>query len=351
MKEPNLLVISNRLENRDLQGNTKRIKFTKWDEDRLRSFSDRHVVLIDFSFDNDNELKKINSVIYQSLRGRLKKTTVEKGLIVIVICGYEDTLILDTEDEEEYNYYSYNSYDFLQNFDEIIKPGLEFNECDVQEKEVKSPFKEYFKFISETSYFTFQYDLPERKHDPNIIIKPISKIKGFGKDTCVAVSIQIKKGFLILLPGYNKAKKKDVFSSLISISRYFHIKQQYGGIEVDPGIPGHIALDYLEALLCREVYAYKAAVTMCRRALQASLLDMGANKKLKLEKQIDELFSKGKITEAIRDEAHKIRSLGNIGAHPDKDELKDVSEQEVEKIFKFMDAYFQCVYITSKMIM
>ena len=346
MKEPNLLIISNKLESKDLQENLKGIMFVKWNEERLRSFSDRHVIIIDFSFDNDDELRNIQ--LYQSLGGRLTKPIIERGLIVILICGYEDRQfdMLDMKDREEYSYDSYNSYDFLRNLDEILQPKLEFNECEVQEKEVNSPFRGYFRLIDGTSSFTFQYDPPE--HDPNIMIEPISKTQGFRKDTCVAVRIQIGKGFLILLPRYDKAKKKDVFLSLIKISRDFYMKQQYRGIEVDPAIPSHIASDYLEAQLCRKVEAYKAATTMCRRALQASLLDMGANKNLRLEKQIDKLFDEGKITEAIRDEAHKIRLLGNVGAHPGRDGLEDVSEQEVEKMLKFMDAYFQCVYITPK---
>ena len=351
MREPNLLVISNKLKSKDLQENLKGIMFVRWDEERLRSFSDRHGIIIDFSFDNNDELEKINPVIYQSLGGRLTKPIIEKGLIVILICGYEDRQfnMLDMKDREEYSYDSYNSYDFLRNLDEILKPKLEFNECEVQEKEVNSPFRGYFKLIDGTSSFTFQYDPPE--HDPNIMIEPISKTQGFGKDTCVAVRIQIGKGFLIILPRYNKTKKKEVFSSCINIGRDSYIKQQYGGVEVDPAISPHVASDYLEALLCRRIGAYKATVTMCRRALQASLLEMGASKKLRLEKQIDELFGGGKITQAIRDEAHRIRLLGNVGAHPDKDGLKDASEQEVEQMLKFMDAYFQCVYITPKTTM
>lgn len=338
---PNLLIISNIFESKDLQENLEGITFTKWNEDTLRSFSDRDVVIIDFSFNNDNELENIQC-IYQSLEERLTIPIIEEGLIAIVICGYADRKF-DIKGREEDKQKKY-SYDFLRNLGGLINLRSEFNECEVQEKEVKSPFKEYFKLISEISYFIFKYDPPEWDH--NIIIKPISKTRGFRKDTCVAVSIQIKKGFLILLPQYNKANKKDVFSSLIGISRDFHIKQQYRGIEVDLAIPDNIASDYLEALLCRKVGAYKATVTMCRRALQGSLLEMGANKKLKLEKQIDELLSKGKITEPICNEAHKIRSLGNIGAHPDKDRLKDISEEEAEKILKFIKAYFECVYIT-----
>lgn len=340
MRGPNLLVISNRFKKVDLEEDLK-VKFIRWDEDKLRSFSDRHVVIIDFSFDSDKELDNI--WLYEGLEERLTMEIIEEGLIVIVICGYEDRRFGRKDGEEKY------SYNFLRKLGKTIELRSDFGECEVQEREVNSPFKEYFQLIDETSYFSFRYDFPER--DSNIVCKPISRIRGFRKDTCVAVRIQIGKGFLIILPRYNKTKKKEVFSSCINIGRDSYIKQQYGGVEVDPAISPHIASDYLEALLCRRIGAYKATVTMCRRALQTSLLEMGASKKWRLEKQIDELFGGGKITQAIRDEAHRIRLLGNVGAHPDKDGLKDVSEQEVEQMLKFMDAYFQCVYITPKTIM
>jgi Domain of unknown function (DUF4145) len=114
---------------------------------------------------------------------------------------------------------------------------------------------------------------------------------------------------------------------------------------VDEAVPPAIREDFAEALRCRWVKAYKATVTMCRRAIQSSVLDLGATDK-KLVEQIDELAKKGKLTESLRDYAHEVRLTGNDGAHPDKDGLKDVSEKDADDIIAFTRHFFDNVYVT-----
>jgi len=361
MNNPNLLIISNRFKTEDLQEEyLEEVKFTRWDENKLRTFNDRHVLIIDFSFDNDNELNYLQN-IYMALEERLREKTIEEGLIVIVICGYEDkefyVEIVHPKDippsemtgHPVGEFQSKFSYSFLRKLS-FLEGRLECDECNIQEKEVERPFKEYFNLTDRAGHVTLRYEIPQL--DTNIKIKPISKTF---RNTCVGGIVQTGKGFLILLPSYDKSKKKEVLLSLIEISRDFYIKQKHMGIEVDPAIPHQIASDYLEALLCRNVGAYKAVLTMCRRALQSSAEEMGATKSTKdktisLHSQINELFSKRKITEPVCNMAIKIKQLGNIGAHPDRDELKDISEKDVEEILNFISAYFQCVYIIPKNI-
>jgi hypothetical protein len=67
-----------------------------------------------------------------------------------------------------------------------------------------------------------------------------------------------------------------------------------------------VAEDFSEALRCQWIKAYKACVVMCARAIQGSAMALGAKKK-KLTDQVDELFSQGKITEALKDFAHEIK--------------------------------------------
>jgi hypothetical protein len=105
-----------------------------------------------------------------------------------------------------------------------------------------------------------------------------------------------------------------------------------------------VAEDFAEALRCEWVKAYKACVVMCARAVQGSAIALGA-KKNKLVHQIDELFSQGKITEALKDFAHEIRVTRNIGAHPDKDGLEDVTEQDAKDIIEFTREYLHHVYV------
>ncbi|MGA7560617.1 MAG: DUF4145 domain-containing protein [Terriglobales bacterium] len=105
-----------------------------------------------------------------------------------------------------------------------------------------------------------------------------------------------------------------------------------------------VADDFSEALRCQWTKAYKACVVMCARAVQGSALALGAKKK-RLTDQIDELFTQGKITEALKEFAHEIRVTRNIGAHPDKDGLEDVTEQDAKDIVEFTREYLHHVYV------
>ena len=76
-----------------------------------------------------------------------------------------------------------------------------------------------------------------------------------------------------------------------------------------------------------------------------SALQLGADPNKKLVAQIDELFSKGRITEPLKDFAHEVRLTGNDGAHPDKDGLDDVTEQDAADIIEFTTEYLHHVYV------
>ena len=109
-------------------------------------------------------------------------------------------------------------------------------------------------------------------------------------------------------------------------------------------IPRQVADDYIEAIKCFDISSWKASVVMCRRALQGSVIDKGA-KKDKLWEQIDELYDQQIITKGIKDWAHEIRLTGNIGAHPDKDGLEDVTQEDAKELIDFMEEYLNYVYI------
>jgi hypothetical protein len=86
---------------------------------------------------------------------------------------------------------------------------------------------------------------------------------------------------------------------------------------VAPEIPDTIKPDFQEALRCFYVDAYNATAEMCRRAIEASCLQLGAPKKAVLEDMIDWLEEKRLITPLLQQVAHKIRLGGNRGAHPE----------------------------------
>jgi hypothetical protein len=80
---------------------------------------------------------------------------------------------------------------------------------------------------------------------------------------------------------------------------------------VSESIPEGTRLDFQEALRCRWVDAYNATIEMCRRALESSCIEQGADKDLVLAKMIDWVHGQGKITTPLKDMAHKIKLGGN----------------------------------------
>jgi hypothetical protein len=120
--------------------------------------------------------------------------------------------------------------------------------------------------------------------------------------------------------------------------------------QVDAAVPTKIAEDFKEALRCRWIDAYKATVTMCRRAIQASCLEQKADKTKKLVAQIDELAAKGIITQPLREFAHEVRLEGNDGAHPDPDGLENVTVGDAEDIIAFTREYLHHVYVMPEML-
>jgi len=110
-------------------------------------------------------------------------------------------------------------------------------------------------------------------------------------------------------------------------------------------IPPHIAADFSEALRCLWVKAYRATVAMCARALQTSCDEKDA-KGGTLNKQIDDLGSKGVITEPLRQWAHQVRLTRNRELHETLDDPNaTITQQDAESIVAFTREYFHHVYV------
>jgi hypothetical protein len=114
-------------------------------------------------------------------------------------------------------------------------------------------------------------------------------------------------------------------------------------------VPENIALDFREALRCRWVDAYNATVEMCRRAVQASCIDLSAPPEQKLVHQVDWLSKEGKITEPLRQMAHRVRLGGNLGAHPPEDPGDPteivIDATYADAVIEFTRDFFQHVYV------
>ncbi len=135
-------------------------------------------------------------------------------------------------------------------------------------------------------------------------------------------------------------------------------------------IPLHIQPDFKEALRCLWVNAYNATAEMCRRAVEASCINLGAPANLKiLEDKIDWLEEQRKITPFLRDVAHKIRLGGNRAAHPPEvppgppvaepiaavedanpTPISAIEKEHAEAIVKFTREFFHHVYVVPKQL-
>jgi hypothetical protein len=50
------------------------------------------------------------------------------------------------------------------------------------------------------------------------------------------------------------------------------------------------------------------------------------------------------ITPLLKDVGHRVRLGGNLGAHPDSDGLRDVTEGDARALVAFMDSFIEYVY-------
>jgi hypothetical protein len=132
-------------------------------------------------------------------------------------------------------------------------------------------------------------------------------------------------------------------------------------------IPDHIKDDFKEALRCVFVNAYNATAEMCRRAVEATCLDLGAPKSAVLEDMIDWLEKQRIITPPLKDAAHQIRLGGNRGAHPPATPAPStgialaasamaahpitvIGKEHAEAIIDFTRHFFHHVYVVPKQL-
>jgi hypothetical protein len=117
---------------------------------------------------------------------------------------------------------------------------------------------------------------------------------------------------------------------------------------VDASVPEGIASDFAEAKRCLWVKAYRATVAMCRRSVEASCHNLGAQGK-NLFERIDDLAKKGCITEPLKKLAHRVRLTGNQGLHG-ADDLDTITEADAKAIIIFTEQYFQHVYVMPELL-
>ncbi|MCP9469499.1 MAG: DUF4145 domain-containing protein [Nitrospira sp.] len=112
-----------------------------------------------------------------------------------------------------------------------------------------------------------------------------------------------------------------------------------------PGyIPQPIRDDYEEACLIKDL-SPKASATLSRRCLQGIIRDFWGISKSRLIDEINDL--KGKIDAATWDAINAVRSIGNIGAHMEKDInlVIDVEPKEAELLIGLIEILLKDWYI------
>jgi len=109
-------------------------------------------------------------------------------------------------------------------------------------------------------------------------------------------------------------------------------------------IPDPIREDYSEACLVRDL-SPKASATLSRRCLQGIIRDYWGISRNRLIDEINEL--KGKIDQPTWDAIDAVRSIGNIGAHMEKDinVIVDVEPQEAQLLIGLIEILLKDWYV------
>lgn len=131
-----------------------------------------------------------------------------------------------------------------------------------------------------------------------------------------------------------------LFVRLCHIPAPFKKRFQYppGNIDLpsDPKLPPEVPPEYREAATCLAIGCHLASMTMSRRVLQRCLKQQGFSEKT-LEKQIDAAKADGTIPKRYHSLADEIRKYGNIGAHPDDDNLALATAENAQHLLEFVN--------------
>jgi hypothetical protein len=109
-------------------------------------------------------------------------------------------------------------------------------------------------------------------------------------------------------------------------------------------IPPKIREDMAEAVRCFSVNAYRSVVVMCRRVLQRIASDhqiTGGD----IKSQTNRMFEAGLITKNLKDAAHEIRHFGGFGAHPQDDDLDNVTRDDALGIWRQVNQFVNNLYV------
>lgn len=109
-----------------------------------------------------------------------------------------------------------------------------------------------------------------------------------------------------------------------------------GTFELDSLVPiaDEIRADFREAGLCLGAGCPKASMIMSRRVLQRCLKEQGCAQR-ELLSAIDHAIQQDILRKPFHPIATEIKEYGNLGAHPDDDQLTNVTRENAQQILDF----------------
>ncbi len=110
----------------------------------------------------------------------------------------------------------------------------------------------------------------------------------------------------------------------------------FGAYELDSAapMPDELRADFREAGKCLGAGCFKASLVMSRRALQRCLKEQGCTQR-NLVDAIDYALKNGALRGAFQALAQEVRAYGNLGAHPDDDQLGNADLDSARQVLEF----------------
>ncbi len=308
----------------------------KWDDKLPEYMGTNDAIILDFSFINRERILTIKQNLNFLQEVLTEKTIDQDNLIIVVVCGSKNEEYFEkpkstgeesTEDKPEKIY----SYDFLNNIIPEYEKRVEFCDCerDFEQLSVKHISIRQYLDLAHKYYLFFRYNSDA---ESCVNIFPLAKTKK-GSNACVAFEHRIKRGIVIILPGYDDDKIGKAGSSLIKICKnYFKVREDCSELELDLQIPQQIKDNYTEALICFLNDLFSSSCVASGRALEAILKIIGAKGKTP-HKQID--FIKNFLHPKTLKLLTEIRVLRNAEAHFDFDSTP-VDEKDAKNMLLFL---------------
>jgi len=99
-------------------------------------------------------------------------------------------------------------------------------------------------------------------------------------------------------------------------------------------IPAEMRDDFREAGLCLGAGCFKASLVMSRRVLQRCLKEQGCTQNQLID-AVDHALKNNILRRAFHPLAEEIRQYGNLGAHPDDDQLASANRESAHHVLEF----------------